>query len=688
MLVFSGYLAAQQTVSLSSFKVVADTACKCSDDKKVLKKLEEGKDRKAEKEERVGALREAIELDPDCAEAHYLLGLELLRSAISRGASYKSAESELAECIRICADFHFEPYYYLGALALGRKDYGQAVKYYEKYFALSGASTEILDDKREGEIKLDYEYAQFFYKAYNNPVPFAPEKVASVCTSDDEFLPIISPDNEKMLLTRRYSLDSEVKASLMTGPSTYTEKFVEAKRINGNQFEKGEPFPMPFNESDAYKYGGATVSLDYKQIYLTICKPASMGYTNCDIYTSKRVYGTQPASGAEGYYWTPLENLGSNINTENGFESQPSISADGKTLYFVSDRGENRGLEIYYSEQNAQGQWQEAKNMGEPINTPFNDKTPFMHSDSRTLYFASDGHLGLGGLDVFYTKQNEDGTWQKPVNLGYPINSEGDEQAFAVSTDGRKVYYSAKDRNNPQSIDIWSFDLYKEARPDQVVFVKGTLKTEEGNPPKDTRIQLKTMDSKNISEVEVNEDDGSYAAVVRVQEQEAVVLNVSSEEIAFQSKLIEPAATDEKKTRVHAEEAEEAYQAMQEVNFEVAEVKEGGVYRINDIYYATNSAEISEKSKLVLREFADYLKAHPSMRIAIHGHTDNVGNDAANLALSADRAFSVKRFLEESGVKGDRIAYKGFGETVPFTSNDTPEGRAKNRRTEFLILAK
>lgn len=686
MLCFAFASYGQRMVSTSSFRITPNEECPCSEEKKALKKLEEGKDRKNDKEDRVEALREAIEIAPECAEAHYLLGLELLRSAISRGASFKSAENELAECVRICPDYHFEPYYFLGALALGSKEYEQAVKYYDRYYELSGSSTEPLDDDREGEIKLDYEYAKFFLDAYNNPVPFEPKRVEGVCTEDDEYLPLISPDNDKMLLTRRYSIESEVKASLLSGDVTYTEKFVQAKRLKGEDFDEGDPFPAPYNESDAFKYGGATMSLDNKQVYLTICKPASMGYTNCDIYTSRYVYGTHPETKVVGYHWTPLESLGEKINTPDGFESQPSLSADGKTLYFVSDRGENRGLEIYYSEQNENGQWQEAKNIGEPINTPYNDKTPFMHSDSKTLYFASDGHLGMGGLDVFYTRQNDDGTWQEPVNLGHPINSELDEQAFAVSTDGKRVYYSAKDRSNPQSIDIWSFELYKEARPEQVLFVKGTLKDKNGDPPKDTRVELKTMDSKNITQVDVNEDDGSYAAVVRVKEEEPVLLNVKSEEVAFQSKLIETAPKDEKKMRTNLDEEEVA--PFQEMDLEVAAVEEGGVYKINDIFYATNSAEISEPSKLILQEFALYLQEHPGMRIAIHGHTDDVGKADANLALSTDRAFSVKRYLETQGVEGSRIEYRGFGETVPFASNDTKEGRALNRRTEFLILSK
>ena len=683
-LLISVLTSAQQGVSTSSFRIEALEECRGSEEKKALKYLEEANDRKNSKDERVEALRKAIETDPDCAEAHYILGLELLRTAISRGASFKSAESELKEVVRICPDYHFEPYYYLGSIALGRKAYKEALDYYNKYYKLSASSSDPLDYEREELIKLDYEYVKFFKEVYDNPVPFQPSRVSGVCTDEDEFLPLISPDNEKMLLTRRYSIKSEVKASLRSEDAQVTEKFVQAKRLHDENFEEGDPFPSPFNLSDAFRYGGATMTIDNKHVYLTICKPASMGYTNCDIYTATLKYGEDPKSGMSGYYWSDLENLGANVNTENGFESQPSVSADGNTLYFTSDRGDNAGLEIYFTKKNENGVWMQAENIGPPINTPYNDKTPFMHSDSRTLYFASDGHLGLGGLDVFYTKQKEDGSWEKPVNLGHPINSEFDEQAFAVSTDGLKVYYSAKDRKNPQSIDIWSFELYKEARPDKVVFVKGKLTNEGGDPAQNAKVELKTMDSKKITKVDVNNDDGSYAAVIVVKEQEAVVMNVKGDDIAFQSKLIETEPKGEKKQRTNDEEVD----AFKEIDFDVAEVKEGGVYKLNDIYYQTNASEISEKSKYVLAEFAEYLLENENMRIAIHGHTDDVGKAEDNLALSTDRAFSVKQFIESFGVQGNRLEYQGFGESVPFSSNETEEGRALNRRTEFLILNK
>jgi outer membrane protein OmpA-like peptidoglycan-associated protein/tetratricopeptide (TPR) repeat protein len=685
----SGNVLAQR-VSTKSFLVDINAECLGTEDSKALKQLEIARDRKKnDKAKRMDALKKAVEIDPDCAEAHYYYGLELLRTAMSKpGISFKPAISHLQSCVDICPDFHWEPYFFLASFARDNSSYEEAAAHYEKYFDLTASSQEPLDEDREAQIQLDYAFVKFFADAYANPVPFDPVQVEGVTTDEDEFLPLIAPDNQSMLVTRRIEQQSEVKSSY-GNDERYTEKFIQAKRVNGG-FERGASLPSPFNKNPLYHYGGASLSLDNKHIFITICIPSKGGYNNCDIYKADLSYKTDKETGLLGYHWSPLENMGPNVNTEDGWESQPSISADGKTLYFCSARADSKGIDIYYSEKDEYGTWGKAKNIGPPINTPYNDKTPYMHSDSRTLYFAADGseyqdgHLGFGGYDVFYTRQNDDGTWSEPTNIGYPINTEGDEQAFVVSTDGKWVYYSSKHPTLSQSIDIWSFELYKEARPDKVVFVSGKLNDANGDPAQNATIELKSMKSQQITKVEVDANDGGYAAVIAVRDEEDVVLNVKADGMAFQSKLIETVEHDTPKTS-RTGDSEANVNTFQEIELTVEEVKEGGVYRINDIYYKTNSAEISQRSTSILNEFALYLNENKSIKIAIHGHTDNVGRADANLSLSTDRAFSVKQFLESKGVSGSRIEYRGFGETVPFTTNDTKEGRAMNRRTEFLI---
>ncbi|MEM9024671.1 MAG: OmpA family protein, partial [Bacteroidota bacterium] len=430
----------------------------------------------------------------------------------------------------------------------------------------------------------------------------------------------------------------------------------------------GKPLPEPFNAEDAYHYGGATITVDNKHIYMTICVPtrnkSGKTYNNCDIYSTDYVYGFNEKTGANEWHWTPLENMGPNINTESGWEAQPSVTADGRFLYFASARLESKAIDIYYSEKK-NGVWGEAVNVGPPINTERNDKTPFIHSDSRTLYFSSDGHLGFGKYDVFFARQGDDGQWEKPKNLGHPINTAEDEHGFVVSTNGSRVYFSSdklKDQRGGK-LDLFYFNLYKEARPDSVVVLKGAITNEDNQPLSKAVVEVKNMKTKAIQKIAVDSMDGKFAAVVRLKKGEDMVMNVKAKDRAFSSQLI--TAKDEKGTP----------KTTRKVDVKLETLKVGKSYKLNDIYYATNSAELSQKSTLILDEFSQYLRENPSLKIEIHGHTDNVGNDQSNLVLSTERAFSVLDYLQQQGVSKDQIVkWRGFGETRPVASNDHPLG--------------
>ncbi|MFQ5335007.1 MAG: OmpA family protein, partial [Flavobacteriales bacterium] len=368
---------------------------------------------------------------------------------------------------------------------------------------------------------------------------------------------------------------------------------------------------------------------------------------------------------------------GENINTEDGWEAQPSLSADGKTLYFASAREESEGIDIYYSVKDSSGAWGPAVNMGRPINSAGNDKSPFIHSDSKTLYFAStssDERQGLGGYDIFYSRLGDDGRWQEPVNIGYPINSAEDEHGFVVSTDGRKVYFASdKLKGSSGGLDIFSFELYRAARPDKVLFLKGEVMDEAGKAIPDAVVEVKNMKTKEVTRIAVDSIDGRYTAVVNIGREQDVLMNVKAENKVFNSRLFTGADT--------------VKDVFQKVDVELQQIELNKPYRINDIHYKTNSAEIQEGSKPVLDEFIAYLQQYPEIQVEIRGHTDNVGNAADNLALSSDRAYSVMAYLQQHGIDKSRLSFRGYGETKPIASNNSPSGRAQNRRTEFVITA-
>jgi outer membrane protein OmpA-like peptidoglycan-associated protein len=260
------------------------------------------------------------------------------------------------------------------------------------------------------------------------------------------------------------------------------------------------------------------------------------------------------------------------------------------------------------------------------------------------LYFASQGHLGFGGFDVFFSRQNDDGTWGEPVNLGHPINTEEDEHGFVVSTDGKMVYYASSHIGGKRTLlNVLSFELYKEAQPDKVVLVKGTVDQENTSTgPK--KVEIKNMSSKKVNTFDVEESDGSFAAIMTVKPGDKVVMKVKGEEVAYNSRLIE--VPDEKTL----DSIPAGTPVSQNLDVKVEREEVGKPYRLEDIHYETNSAEISDRSKVILDDFAEYLIERKELNVAIHGHTDNVGREAENLALSTDRAYSVKAYLEAKGV--------------------------------------
>ena len=212
--------------------------------------------------------------------------------------------------------------------------------------------------------------------------------------------------------------------------------------------------PHPFNRN-VYQ-GGASISVDNKLIFVTVIEQINVngyGFSNGDIYYSEKHYGE----------WSELKSLGDNVNSRKIWEGQPSISADNKTLYFARAiekviPGEHYGLmDIYKSVRNTDGTWSDPVNLGPNINTAGNEKSPFIHSDSYTLYFSSDKHVGMGGFDIFYSKMGEGQEFSKAINLGYPINTKSDEHGFIVSTDGRHGYFSSL---LEESLDIYSFELF------------------------------------------------------------------------------------------------------------------------------------------------------------------------------------------------------------------------------------
>jgi len=615
---------------------------------KSLALFEEGEKREAQT-----AMYQLCKDEPSFAQAFMSLGSFYINN---QPPNVKTARKYFEKAIAICPDSVLYAYYYMGKIYYGNREYAKAIEYFKHF--LQDVDL-IKTDADYFEIKNYLEYAEASFELISHPVPFEPKKVEGISTGADEYLPIISPDNDYALFTRR---SRTYMRRGLTEQMVEKEAFTFSQRDENGAFEQGWKLDPPFNRAD--NEGAASLTIDNNDLYYTVCiRDKKTKYLNCDLYHSHFAYG----------YWSPIESLGDNINNPDTWESQPSVTSTGNTIYFASNRaGGLGGYDIYKTEKQSDGSWGDPQNLGEPVNTAGNEKSPFIHTDSQTLYFSSDGHKGVGGYDIFYARQDPNGQWETPINIGYPINSFSDDLGFFVSTDGHYGYYASNRFDENNKWNLYSFPLYEKARPKKVLFIKGQIEEEDDQQPVVARIQLKNMRTKSITEIPVDSATGKYVAAILFKDDQ--VLTVKKEGFVYSSRYL----SKEDTTLVEPKK----------VDIVVKKIEVGESYKIDDIHFATNSAILSKDAQKIIDEFFEFLYENPKIAVEIQGHTDNVGNDQVNLVLSEKRAKAVYDYLIEKGIPMSRMKFHGYGETKPIADNSTIKGRSLNRRTVFVIKKK
>lgn len=649
---------------------------------------------------------------------------------------------------------------------------------------------------------------EFFIKKelLANPVEFDPKNVKGVSTEHDEYLPMLSPDNEWLFFTRKRNTAPDITLPPNTPGNDDKEYFVRSKALTVDSFSRGMSLSKPFNQhlqpvlnvqgnNKLLGMGGACLTPDNKTMYLTanlhFVPLKGRGYKNTSILKTEYHNGS----------WGEMKPVGP-INDEGGeptWEGQPTISSDGNLMVFASARlsstsfgkgdDETFSLDLFYCTKGENGRWSEPKNMGEFINTKGNEKTPFLHTDSKTLYFSSNGHPGVGGYDIYYTRMDKNGNWIKPTNIGYPINDEKDQHGLIVSLDGKKAFFTSGDQGSTRTggLNLVSFPLHKEARPEKVVMMKGTLTDENGGAVKNGKISVTDKKTGEVHEGLVDKETGEYVVVMPIKdplreevEPEKITLSVNGEDVEADygsrvetingkevivppgGKIVkvnqkeEVIAKDERVAEVNGKEKiikktdkvrnidgvdivvpqdheivdldgeavimpkKDSQDKIEKQRLVVNATGDGKAFstkvlevdpneidgakkvypkdpikietlakdkpiRLNEVNFATSSSILNGKSMDILDELVTFLKMKSTMKIEIHGHTDNRGGASENLKLSQDRAKSVMDFLIQNGIAANRLSYKGFGQTKPKTSNSTESGRAVNRRVEFVI---
>lgn len=401
-------------------------------------------------------------------------------------------------------------------------------------------------------------------------------------------------------------------------------------------------------------------------------------YAKADIYFSDKI-----TSG-----WS-LPRPFPSVNREESWEADAMISADGNAIFFISDRqgnvgrhhifgelfhGSHSGNSDIYVSYRTGDDWSKPINLGTTINTPYSERSPFLHPDMKTLYFSSEGHAGFGKLDVFKSERLNDSTWtdwSEPVNLGKDINSYGDEYDYKISTDGKYAYLSTFESNN---FDIYKMALPEKMRPDYVAVVSGFINNKKGEPVQ-AKIKWENLQTGEvIGYVQSDMVDGSYMIVLPLGKNYGYFIDHMN-----YYPLSGNLDLSEEKEQV---EIRKDFVLLSYVEI----INEKLPIPLENVFFELNEYKLKPESFSELNRLVTFIKKNAGIKIEIGGHTDNVGTDEYNKKLSQQRAKAVVDYLLGKGISKTSIVAKGYGESNPVATNDTEEGKAKNRRVEFKVL--
>ncbi|HBS86102.1 MAG: hypothetical protein A2W91_07915 [Bacteroidetes bacterium GWF2_38_335] len=484
---------------------------------------------------------------------------------------------------------------------------------------------------------------------------------SQINTQYPEHSPVISADESVMYFTSRRVTTTGGQIDPLD--FHYYEDIYISKNING-KWTEAIPAEKPINTEEHDATVG--ISPDGQRLF---------------IYKGKRQRGDIYLCKQKGESWTPPKKLPDNINSQF-HESSACFNHDDSRIYFVSDRLENNfgGRDIYYVEKNEDGSWSEATNMGKPINTIYDEDCVFMHPDGKTMYFSSNGPGNMGGYDIFYSVMSDEGDWNTPVNIGYPINTPDDDVFFTISASGKHGYYASFRKDGLGEKDIFRVEFLadkKQETKDEVIhlvtIVKGKITEADNTTPISADIEIWDIEKNvRIATFTSNSATGNY--LLSLPSGKNYGINVAAEGYLFHSE------------NFNIQENSGFAEIIK--NITLNKLTQGSSIILNNIFFDYAKATLKSESFTELDKIVKIMNAFPSMKIEIGGHTDNVSSAETNAKLSEERAKSVVDYLILEGINNNRLSYKGYSFSKPIAPNDTEVGRAKNRRVEFTIIEK
>lgn len=505
------------------------------------------------------------------------------------------------------------------------------------------------------EVDKGLKTCEFAIEAMKNPVAFDLVNMGPNINSEyDEYLPALVADESEIIFTVMRPRDENTICNFCM-----MEEDFYASLKSGDEWQPRLLLDYPLNSG--YNEGAQCISPDGHYLFFTLCNN-DVGSGSCDLYWSKRI----------GNRWSRPRNFDAPVNTKF-WESQPSIAPDGKTIYFVSNRPGGYGkMDIWQTEMTEEGVFSVPTNLGPTINTEDDDSAPFIHADGRTLYFVSNGHVGMGGRDIFFSTRTDTG-WTKPVNLGYPINTSADEINLLINASGTTAYFSSDKDGGFGGQDLYYFTLDERLRPTPVTYMKGRVYDGVTNQPLKASIELIDLkDNKVITSTNSDPVTGEFLACILTGSN--VMLNVSHPYYPFYSENFQLETNNS-----------ELSPYLKDIPLRRPEI--GQTFVLRNVFFDFDQSLLKKESFVELDKLAEYLKSNQNIKIELGGHTDNQGTEDYNRKLSLERAKSVYNYLISKGISADRLTYEGYGKSQPIASNETEEGMALNRRTEFKIVS-
>lgn len=552
-------------------------------------------------------------------------------------------------------------YFYLAGMHMAIGSYEKCLKNAVRY-----KNSPLADKRYIRRIDKMIENCEFAIEAIKNPVDFNPINLGSSINSElPEYFPSITADDSTFLFTRR--------VNDLSAPGGRQEEIFVSKKTPNNNWSNSSLVSNAINSK--YNEGAPTFSPDGQYIIFVGCETGAKGdyeygddrkgYGSCDLFYSQN----------NGTNWSKPVNLGSKINSKH-WETQPSFSSDGKTLYFIRGMTYDRqrrnpdDQDIYVTTITEDGQWSKPEKLPPNINSPHREESVQIHPDGKTLYFSSNGHPGMGGMDLYMSRKLDDNTWSDPINLGYPLNTFKNDISILISPKGDKGYFSSDREGGFGDLDLYSFNVDKKFKPLPITFIKGKIIDAESKLPLFAFFQLTDLKKGNIiSQMQSKLENGEF--LITVPKNIDFALHAEKEGYMFYSRNI---------YRDSLSLSKDGFLII-----ELEKVKPG-TFILENIFFEKSKSSLKKSSLVELNKVLKLMQINPDLKIQISGHTDSDGDDDFNLELSINRAKSVVNWLIENSIDKNRLSFKGYGETRPIEENNSIANKAKNRRTELTII--